>query len=101
MKIGMTGAMSAEGFRTGGLGDTVWSKEVSASMQERAYGSMASGGAGNGIIDQRLVPLPTGIAPMSPPQTSNSETVRMTHHSVSDSVTRQCLSRQKKMELDL
>ena len=50
MKIGMTGTMSPEGFRTGGLGDTVWSKEVSVSIQARGYGSMTSGGTGHGSI---------------------------------------------------
>ena len=58
MKMGLTGVMSTEGFRTGGLAVTVWSKEVSVSMQARGYVSMASGGAGNGSIAQLLGPLP-------------------------------------------
>ena len=101
MKMGMTGAMSTEGFRTGGLAGTVWSKEVSVSMQARGYVSMASGGAGNGSIAQLLGPPPTSIAPMSSPQTSGSESVIMPHRSVSDSAARQQRSRQKKMALRL
>jgi hypothetical protein len=65
MKMGMTGAMSTEGFRTGGLAFTVWSKEVLVSIQTRDYVSMANGGAGNGIIAQLLGPPPTDIAPMA------------------------------------
>ena len=44
--------MSTEGFRTGGLADTVWRKEVSVSIQECGYGSMVSGGTGHGSITQ-------------------------------------------------
>ena len=101
MKMGMTGAMSTEGFRTGGLADTVWSMEVSVSIQTSDYVSMTSGGAGNGSIAQLLGPPPTGIAPMSPPQTSSSEAVIIPHRSVSDSAARQQRSRRKKMALRL
>ena len=100
MKMGMTGAMSTEGFRTGGLAGTVWSKEVSVSMQARGYVSMASGGAGNGSIAQLLGPPPTSIAPMSSPQTSGSESVIMPHRSVSESVRLCCQAAEVSTEED-
>ena len=70
-------------------------------MQALGYVSMASGGAGNGSLAQLLGPPPTGIAPMSPPQTSSSEAVIIPHRSVSDSAARQQRSRRKKMALRL
>jgi hypothetical protein len=91
----MTGPMSAQGFTTGVLAVTVWSKEVSASMPECAYVSMPNGGTGNGSISHLLGPVCTGDTPKSPKQISSTDAVSQP---LSDTATRQRASRKRKLE---